>query len=120
VITEHDRVEEIEIAFARLVDHAAGETAVERKNHSVADGYRGLRLLKNDRQSPCGVCELAGEMHGEGPHDLHSVLLLPTLCTIKGALGCLPKRIESAMASQNDHCSRLRVSSFKDQISQIA
>src|SRR5882762_4008052 len=67
VITKHDRVEEIEIAFARLVDHAASEAAVERKNHSVADRYRGLRLLENDGQCPAACASSPGKCMGKDP-----------------------------------------------------
>jgi hypothetical protein len=116
VIAEHDRVEEIEFTFARLIDNATSKTAVKGENHSVADGHRRLRLLKNDGQSPCGVSELAGKMHGEGPHDFYPILILPALGTIEGVLGCLSKGIERALSShQIVHCATL---SFKDRTGQ--
>jgi hypothetical protein len=108
VVSEHDRVEEIEFAFARLIDHASGEAAVEGKNHPMADRYRGLRLLQNDRQGSCGVCEFTGKMHGEGPHYFHAMLLLPILGAAERAFGGFPKRIKSAVGSrQVVHCATL-------------
>src|SRR6516165_583301 len=100
MVSEHDRVQHVEIAPGRLIDHGAGVAAVEREEQAVAEGNLVLALLQNHRQRIGSMRQLAREIHGERSDDFPAGPLLPGLRVAEGIPGRMCETVDDRLSFQ--------------------